>query len=201
MISTRDTGILPEPILRREALTGGSEWSIFHPGNGQDAEAAARYGSILAAAWDVADQPVSAPWRERIGSSDPAVRFWAVHGLGWCATRHGEESKSQAIQTLESVLADADPVVQIVAAWWLLKLDSSDTRQCLDVLRREITSSDPHIRQQALVAIDSLGERSLPLWESAAAIEVGKAHKAEEYSRHMIERIRARLKKSSASPP
>lgn len=41
MRQTRDTGILPEPILRREAAAAGSEWAIFHPSD-DDAGAARR---------------------------------------------------------------------------------------------------------------------------------------------------------------
>jgi uncharacterized sulfatase len=43
MRDTRDTGIVPEPILRREALVAGSEWAVFHP-QGDDAAAAVRLG-------------------------------------------------------------------------------------------------------------------------------------------------------------
>jgi uncharacterized sulfatase len=56
MRETKDTGILPEPILRREAHAAGSEWAIFHPKAAADAAAAqSRYDAILAVAWDVAE--------------------------------------------------------------------------------------------------------------------------------------------------
>lgn len=198
MIQTRDTGIMPEPILRREAKAAESEWAIFHPGKDRDAEAAARYEAILAAAWDVADQPADAPWLERLASLDPAIRFWAVHGISWGAARTGDDAVAPTRATLEPVLSDVDPVVRVVAAWWFLKLGGDDNKPALDVLAREMKSSDPNVRQQALVAIDSVGEASRPLWSAAAAMEAGKAHKADEYSRRMIERIRARLNSSPA---
>jgi uncharacterized sulfatase len=199
MMQTRDTGILPEPILRREAKALGSEWAIFHPGKEGESAALARYETILAAAWDVADQPTEAPWQERLASQEPAIRFWAVHGIGWGAKRTGGDAVAPARATLEPVLADKDPVAAIAAAWWLVKLGGGDATPALDVLGREMRSDDADVRQQALVAIDQLGEKSRPLWTAAAAIEVGKAHKADEYSRRMIERIRARLD-SSPSP-
>jgi uncharacterized sulfatase len=196
MTATRDTGIVPEPILRREAREVGSEWLIFHPGKDREGEAATRYEAILAAAWDVADQPADAPWQERLASSDPAVRFWAVHGIGWKAN-HARDP-ANAVATLETLLADKDPVVQTATAWWLLRLREGDSKAALDVLGREMRSDDPNIRQQALVAIDQLGELSRPLWDATAAIDVGKGHKADEYSRRMIERIRARRNSSPA---
>ncbi len=199
MVRTRDTGILPEPILRREAREAGSEWAVFHPGKDQDAEEAVRYHTIFWVAWEVAAQPADTPWKELLDSPEPAVRFWTVHAMAWQAVCDGPTKVPLVIAALETVLADNDPVVQIAAAWWLLKLGGGDAKPALDVLARDMKSSDPNVRQQALVAIDSVGEASRPLWRAAAAVEVGKAHKADEYSRRMIERIRARLE-SSPSP-
>ncbi len=191
MRETRDTGILPEPILRREARRAGSEWAIFHPGVAGDAAAAARYDALLAAAWDVADQPAEAPWGERLASSDPAVRLWAVQGTGWRAARAGGRSAApEAVSVLQAALADADPVVQVAAGWWLLRLGTSEPRPAQDALARAIRSADPDVRQQALVGIDQLGEVARPLWSAAAALELGKD---EEYSRRTVERIRKRL--------
>lgn len=198
MLESRDTGILPEPILRREAHAAGSEWAIFHPGKQRDAEAAARYEAVLAACWDVANQPANAPWKDRLVSTDPAIRFWAAHGIGWGAARDGGDAVPLAIATLGPALHDPDPVVQVVAAWWLVKLGVENSEPALDVLRREMTSKDREIRQQALVAIDQLGEASGPLWTAASALDFGKD---EEYSRRMVERIRARLEASHEPTP
>jgi uncharacterized sulfatase len=189
MIKTRDTGILPEPILRREARAAGSEWGIFHPGGGHDAEAATRYQAIFEACWDVADQPAGAAWTDRLASADPAVRFWAVHGMAWGAVREDGGAVARAIATLDPALQDADPVVAIVAAWWLVKLGVENPKPALDVLAREMTSDDREIRQQSLVAIDQLGQASQPLWKAATALQFGRD---EEYSRRMAERIRTR---------
>ena len=190
MRETRDTGILPEPLLRREARAAGSEWAIFHPGEPGEAAAAARYDAILAAAWDVADQPAAAPWGERLASSDPAVRFWAVHGIGWGAARPGATATPDAVARLRTALDDADPVVRVAAAWWLLKLGAAERPPALNALAREIRSDDRDIRQQALVAIDQAGEVARPLWEAAASLEPGGG---EEYSLRTVERIRKRL--------
>jgi N-sulfoglucosamine sulfohydrolase len=202
MRRTRDTGILPEPILRREARAVGSEWAIFHPHDDphDDADAAARYDAILAAAWDVADQPADAPWRERLASADPPVRFWAIHGIGWGATRSGGDAALQATALLRPSLADADPVVRIVAAWWLLKLGTGEPRTACEVLDQTIAATDPDVRQQALVAIDQLGDAGRPLWEAAAALDLGR-DKADEYSRRTVERIRRSIERLTGGSP
>ena len=191
MRQTRDTGILPEPILRREARTQGSEWAIFHGGDAANPDARDRYDAILAAAWDVADQPADAAWQERLAARDPPVRFWAVHGIGWRATRSGGD----AAALLAPMLTDADPVVRIAAAWWLMKLGTGNPQPAVNVLAAEMRSSDADLRQQALVAIDQLGEIGRPLWRAAATLDLGKG---EEYSRRTIERLRRRSEAQAA---
>lgn len=194
MQQTRDTGVLPEPILRREARQAGSEWAIFHPGDEGEAAAAARYGAVLAAAWDVAEQPPDADWQGRLASADAAVRFWAIHGVGWGAARADASTAAEATSRLSVALEDADPVVQIAAAFWLLKLapklDEDGPRPALDALARGMRSDDRDVRQQALVAIDQAGDVARPLWPEAAALDLGKD---EEYSARTVTRIRQRL--------
>jgi hypothetical protein len=199
MIETRDTGVLPEPILRREARAAGSEWAIFHPSR-EGAAAADRYEAILDAAWNVSDQPLDSPWDDWLASPKPAIRFWTVHAMAWQTRCDGPVPADLVIARLGQVLDDPDPVIQIVAASWVLKIGGGPPNAALDVLGRGMRSDDPDIRQQALVAIDQLGDRSRPLWAAAAAIEVGNAHKADEYSRRMIERIRTRLAASGNAP-
>jgi len=193
MRQTRDTGILPEPILRREAGEAGSEWAIFHPtqataeagGHARETAAAARYDAILAAAWDVADQPAAAPWQERLAASDPAVRFWAVQGIGWGASREA----AAAAPMLEPVLTDPDLVVRVAAAWWLAKLTAGKHRPALDTLAAALGKADREVRQQILVGIDQLGDAARPLWEAAVALEFAPG---DEYSRRTVERLRGR---------
>jgi N-sulfoglucosamine sulfohydrolase len=196
MRQTRDTGILPEPILRREARGVGNEWAIFHPaagGQAADQAAATRYDAILAAAWDVADQPPEAPWQERLAAADPAVRFWAVHGIGWQAAR----AEATAAPLLEPVLADSDPLVRVTAAWWLLKLAGGESPPALDTLGAALREADREIRQQVLVGIDQLGDAARPLWKAALALELTPG---EEYSRRTLARLRSRLAEPAAAP-
>jgi arylsulfatase A-like enzyme len=194
MRQTRDTGILPEPILRREAREAGSEWAIFHPAEAAgDVNAAARYDAILAAAWDVADEPPEAPWRERLAAADPAVRFWAVHGIGWQAAR----AEATAAPLLEPVLADPDPVVRVAAAWWLLKLAGGDSPPARDTLGAALGEADREVRQQVLVGIDQLGDAGRPLWEAGIAVE---PEPGEEYSLRTLGRLRSRLGEPAVTP-
>ena len=192
MRETRDTGILPESILRREARAAGSEWAIFHP-PGDTAAAEKRYDAILAAAWDVAEPLSLDHHARRLDDPDAAVRFWAASGVAWSALRpDAPGDRSAAAAALVPLLSDADPAVRINAARWICRLDpADDDRQALDVLAVGMQSDDPDVRVAALVSIDEIGDLGRPLWETVATLQLGKG---EEYSRRTVERIRTRLR-------
>jgi hypothetical protein len=192
MRETRDTGILPEPILRREARAAGSEWAIFHPA-GDAAAATQRYEAIFTAAWDVAERVPLEHHARRLADPDAAVRFWAACGVAWSALRPDRRGDPRtASATLVPLLADADPAVRINVARWICRLDpAEDDRQALDVLAAGIKSDDPDVRVAALVSIDEIGDRGRPLWEAVATLQLGRG---EEYSRRTVERIRTRLR-------
>ncbi|NBW96105.1 MAG: sulfatase [Planctomycetia bacterium] len=190
MRRTRDTGVLPEPILRREARAAGSEWAIFHPA-GDDAAAARRYDAILAAAWDAAEGMPLEHYAKRATHAEAAIRFWAVSGAAWSALRPGgHHDRAAAVAVIAPRIADADPVVQINTARWLCRIQpEADDGPALDVLHAGIGSSDPDVRLLALVSLDEIGVRGRRLWEAAAGLSLGRD---EEYSRRMVETIRAR---------
>ena len=192
MRETRDTGILPESILRREARAAGSEWAIFHP-PGDTAAAEKRYDAILAAAWDVAEPLPLDHHALRLDDPDAAVRFWAASGVAWLALRpDAPGDRSAAVAGLVPLFADVDPAVRINAARWICRLDpADDDRQALDVLAVGMQSDDPDVRVAALVSIDEIGDLGRPLWETVATLQLGKG---EEYSQRTVERIRARLR-------
>jgi uncharacterized sulfatase len=188
MRETRDTGILPESILRAEARRSGSEWAIFHPaGDAAAGRALDRYDAILDTAWAVADGLDGAFFADRLRSDDEAVRFWAVVGTGWAATR----SAADPTAALLPLLADPAPAVRIAAATWLLRSGRTTAADAARaVLAAEIGSTDPDLRLAALVAIDDLGEVTRPLWRAAAGLDLGTE---DEYSRRTVERIRRRI--------
>jgi len=191
MRETKDTGILPEPILRREAHAAGSEWAIFHPQDAADAaRAERRYDAILAVAWDVAEGHDATHFSDRLTDADPAIRSWAAAGSGWAAQRGGDPAHA-----LRPLLSDPDPTVRITAANWFLRCGTETaTDAALAVLLKEACGDAPDIRLAALVAIDQLGDAARAVWPAAAAIEPSKD---EEYARRLVERLRTKLPPSS----
>jgi N-sulfoglucosamine sulfohydrolase len=196
MRDTKDTGILPEPILRREARAAGSEWAIFHPSAEVEVvRAAARYDALLDIAWSVAEGHEATHFHARLADPDPAVRCWAVAGTGWAAVRGGGDPTA----ALEPLASDTDPAVRIAAAHWLLKAATpTATQAALAALAAETRSDDPDLQLAALVAIDDLGDAAAQLWPEVATLTFGKD---EEYSRRTVERIRTKLAVNAPSDP
>ena len=190
MRGTFDTGILPEPILRAEARRAGSEWAIFH---GEPATTArARYDAILDTAWGVAEGRGADFFADRLASGDAAVRWWAVAGTGWAASR----AASDPTPALVPRLSDGDPAVRIAAASWLLKCGSPTAADAARAaLAAEIPTTDRDVRMAALVAIDDAGKAARPLWPAAAHLELDNR---EEYSRRTVDRIRGKMTPAAA---
>jgi arylsulfatase A-like enzyme len=193
MRETRDTGILPERLLRREAGAAGSEWAIFHPepGTAADSDALARYDTILDVAWDVAEGHDRGHFTGRLSAPDPAVRFWAACGVGWAAARRGEPvDGGGTVALLGPLLEDAEPVVRIAAARWLVATGTVEPG--LGALLALAESGDPDVRFAALAAVEQLGLAGRPLWERVAALEFGKD---ERYASDVAGRIRGWLER------
>lgn len=187
MRETRDTGVLPEPILRREAALAGSEWAILHPPQGAAERAAtARHDALLEGVWDMGEPPVSDRFVSGLASPDPAMRVWAACGVGWSHVRPGGTADvTAAVVRLTPLLADPDPVVRITAARWLVSCDAEEPgREALGLL---VESDDPEVRFAALAAVEQLGDDGRPLWARVASLSLD-GH--ERYAGDIVARIR-----------
>ena len=198
MRESRDTGVLPEPLLRREAAAVGGEWRVFHPQTAAETTssddsrdpAAARYEKILTAAWGVAEPHEVGFFTAGLASDEAAMRSWSACGVGWAARQTADEpSRTAAITALEPLLADREAIVRIAAATWLVRCRPESTA-ALDMLAREIEAADPEIRFAALSGIEQLGPAAQTLWGRVAGLMLGKS---EEYSRRIVDQIRGRL--------
>ncbi len=183
MRSTRDTGVLPEALLRREAAVAGSEWGVFH---GHEATDQTRYDAILKAAWEAGTPSRLEAHRDGLVHHEPAIRYWSVCGTGWSAVNRGIEADA-AIAALKPLLADPEPIVRVVAARWLVACGA--TGDGLAALGELIESEDAGVRLAALVEVEQLGLAARPLWERVAAIT---PRSDERYASDVIVRMQAR---------
>jgi len=92
---------------------------------------------------------------ERLKDTDVAVRYWAVIGLH----AQGQQARP-AVSALKTALDDPAPAVRIEAAWALA--DLGETGKPLDLLAKELDSSDKRVALRAARALQMLGPKSKP---------------------------------------
>lgn len=199
MRETRDTGVLPEGIMRREALAAGSEYAIFHPTGDSAAESAAmRHERLMQAMLMAGEAGTPDRFSGLLDDHDPAMRYWGVTGTGFAAMALAEsgetESAAAALTTLEPSVEDIDGIVAVAAARWIVEVGrkAEAVASARAALLRLIHSDEPSIRQAALVAVDRLLNRgcfeglSSDIIRAVAAIEPAKG---EEYAERLKKRI------------
>jgi N-sulfoglucosamine sulfohydrolase len=198
MRDTRDTGVLPEALLRREAAAAGSEWAVFHPGGlaGQndpaaDMAAAARHAALLevmAAAGEPGDVGRFAAAATR---GDPAARFWAACGAGWSGVRGGGGSAVAAADLLTPLANDDDVVVAATVGRWLMNLSAVEAagdwtadhaagarRAGLAALARSLGTQDPDERHAVMAALAAVGPLAADLRERVEAVTIPERYPA-----------------------
>jgi uncharacterized sulfatase len=106
MIETRDTGLLPESLMKRLAKEHGSEYAILHREGGQ------RRARKLLKIATIASEPKHSDRRaiyKALESNDAAQRYWAVIATG-------QLKQSDDIGRLKTALNDEEGSVRVAAA-------------------------------------------------------------------------------------
>jgi uncharacterized sulfatase len=88
---------------------------------------------------------------ELLKDDDPAVRYWAVVGLG-------ASSAEGAVASLKAALSDSAPTVRVAAAEALCRL--GHTADALPLLRRGCGDASEWVRLQAVNVLDRTNDRS-----------------------------------------
>jgi uncharacterized sulfatase len=148
MVQTRDTGLLPEPILRSRSKEVGSAYAVL---GGTDGETLTRRLAMLAFLASNPKPADTATFAEALSDTDPAVRYWAAVGLGQIKDADAETSSA-----LEKATADSDGCVRIAAArslYW-----HGQRAKGVSVLCRILTTEeDENVLHLALNVLDFLG--------------------------------------------
>lgn len=146
-MEVRDAHLIPEILLDEQERQTGSRWEILHRQGGRK-----RCRELLNLAV-TARQPAGADLgilTESAASDDPAVRWWAVTGLGNLQA----ESEGQ-VSALRHALQDDSAAVRIAAARGLHRAGHTD--EALPELSRALTDSSEFVRHAAIVEIDEIG--------------------------------------------
>ena len=156
---TRDVGLIPEPLIR--SMEEAQNTPIFDLSADTTRLPLARIHRT--AALPGAGAAAVPALLKAVGDTHPAVRYWGATGLG--VLRHDDPG---AIATLQALLFDESPVVQIAAAWALGQGNRMD--KALPVLTARLHDDAEWVRLYAALALDDLGEQArtaLPFLESA----------------------------------
>ena len=126
MIETRDTGLLPESLMKRLAKEHGSEYAILHREGGE------RRARKLLKIATIATEPKHSDRRaiyKAFESNDAAQRYWAVIATG-------QLKQSDDIQRLKTALNDEEGSIRVAAARSLYWAGHKETG--LESLEREL---------------------------------------------------------------
>lgn len=190
---TRDMGFVPEAEMHRRAAAFGSPCTLGHDPKGL------AFARIMDAAYKASDvsSADAAAMAALLGDTEPVVRYWGALGL---IIRGGAAAKGAAPK-LRPLLKDESPSAQIAAAEALGRFgDPADLEPAMETLmsHADMTRSDPYRSNEALNAIDRLGDKAKPLAARIAALPkkpVGKdgKHRAAGYPARMLEYLTPRL--------
>lgn len=163
-LETRDVGLLPEPYLEEQGKKLGSRYQVLRqPGS----EQAIRELRALADAVNrESDQELV---RRSLTHANPAMRYWAVVGIGKSANAKADILKATT---------DPAPVVR-VAALRAAAVHLNDNT-AIGKLAAELKDSNPYVRLHAAQALDALGARAAPVRE---ALKTAKADENEYVKR------------------
>ncbi|MBI1374947.1 MAG: sulfatase-like hydrolase/transferase [Phycisphaera sp.] len=155
---TKDTGLIPEPILTARAKQFGSEYAILRQGGAAEANAYnAKLGAIAAAA---SDGPSALPkLLEAAKDDDDAIRYWAATGIG----NIGKPAEAHAASLMRAMLKDDSSAVRTAAARALCRMDMPD--DALPVLIHEMTTGTQWERLHAAIVLDEIDEQARPVIE------------------------------------
>ncbi len=164
MIETRDTGLLPEPLMKMLAKKYGSEYAILHRKGGKRRVKKLLKLAKIASAPKLSDRPVI---YKAFKSSDAAERYWAVVAIG-------QLKQTDDVERLMTAVNDEDASVRIAAArslYW-----AGRKEQAVISLEKELknTSQQEENLHFALDVIKTMGQDARAALEAVKQLNIIK---------------------------
>ena len=156
--STRDTGLLAEPILVEREKVIGHRYGILR--RNDDPTLAARVAETAV----LASQGMEAlpALQKALGDRDAAVRYWAATGVG----NIGPPASSTAAE-MTKAMGDPSPVVRVAAARALCRLGKPS--KALPVLVEVLRDGEQWERLHAAIVLDEIDQLANPVKEAMRA--------------------------------
>jgi uncharacterized sulfatase len=166
MLETRDTGLLPEPLLKKQTEEYGSEYAIFQQPGGKE-----RVKKLLQLA-NIASEPKRSDKEmiyDALESDDPAKRYWALTALGQL-----KPYKDKDVQKFQKAAADTDISVRIAAArslYW-----AGRKEQAVESIEKELKDIDQPevVLNFTLDALKSMGPDAHSALETVRHLSVAR---------------------------
>lgn len=179
-LDVRDAHLIPEAILDAEEREVGSRWAILH-----NAESGAERTQQLLNVAKTAPAATSKDASSLIKSatsSDPAIRWWAITGIGNIGAMD-----AACMRAVNAAMYDDSPSVQIAAARTLHK-DGKD-QLALDLLESALQNKNDFVRHAALIELDEMGSAAAPLLDQIQPLAKGKGY-APDVARHIVDNLK-----------
>ena len=169
MLTERDQGLIPEPILEDIGREAGSKYNAFLKTDHS------RQTSRLIAVITAGEANETEALLKFAESPDPSTRYWAAVWLG--------VNKTRAAKTvLEKLATDSTPAVRVAAAQALYRIGD---RAGLKLLVDHINDPNLLVGMYALRAIEELGDAGRPY-----KAEIAAAQKSDyEFSQRIAKRL------------
>ena len=174
MISSRDMGIVPEPILEDLGKKYGSKYDAMRHPDQKDLIAE------LIRTCEADGQHDAAALLKALSSPRPAVRYWAALGLG-------NTGDVKYVKALSKHLDDANPTVRVAAARSIGLLTSD--KKALESLAREIDNPNVVVGLYAIRALEEIGDPSKHVGGAIAKAKQNKYDTTRRIAQRLSERF------------
>jgi arylsulfatase A-like enzyme len=149
-LTSRDAHLIAEPLLDAGEARSGSRWALLNGANGE-----ARSNALLAIAKAAANPTPAAITllRASVKDSDPAVRWWAITGLGRLTNVDGLS------EVFETAARDPDAAVAVAGAAAVAR--HVDFARGCEALAKHLKNNSQFIQYAAILELDEFGPEAV----------------------------------------
>ncbi|MEX0320606.1 MAG: sulfatase-like hydrolase/transferase [Puniceicoccaceae bacterium] len=150
---TRDTGLIPEPVLIEQEKVIGNRYEILRKGNADQISAELAEVAFLASEGEKALPELL----KALSHKEPAIRYWGATGIG----NIGMPAKQKSSKKIAGLLDDASPVVRVSAARALCRMGMP--KKALPVLVDVLHGGEQWERLHAAIVLDQIDKMAIPV--------------------------------------
>jgi uncharacterized sulfatase len=152
MIKTRDTGLIPEAELAQLEKKYGNRMAILQQPGSEEYLRKLQKVALLA---NSNKQDNLHHLRNYLDDKDPAIRFWAILGMG----KIGDKNPLD-LDKLKKMQTDESATVRVAVAETFSKLGLPE--KAIKILKEELKSKEEWVRLSAAIVLDEMGEKARP---------------------------------------